>query len=89
MYSSDYNGHSYTIEECRKLLKRDVSEFGSRYELLSKALELLECDEHRELIRDWFDLYMSIIDERSYLEVSDKLEELETNIIEAWREHQA
>jgi len=52
--------------------------------LLKKALELLDNQETQELVREWFDVYMSVIDETSYLELSGKMDELETQINAAW-----
>ena len=82
MYNSEYGNHNYTLQECQEMLTNDIRLMGSRYSLLSKALELLEVDE--ELVRDWFDVYMAVIDETSYLKLSHRLEELETQILKSW-----
>lgn len=76
--------HNFTKEECREYLERDIAEFGSRFTLLSRARQLLEVQEHEELVRDWFDCYMSIYDENSYDAVSSRLEKLEMAILKAW-----
>lgn len=87
MYNTEcggYGSHNYTLEQCRQGLEKDVAEFGKQYSLLSKAREMLDTQEHQELVRSWFDLYMQIIDEDSYLALGEKMEELETSILRAW-----
>lgn len=81
---SDYGRFNHTIQECRDGLMQDIESFGTRYTLLKKALELLDNQETQELVREWFDVYMSVIDETSYLELSGKMDELETQINAAW-----
>lgn len=72
---------NYTLQECREGLLRDMAEFGERYTMLAKAFALLETtQENQELVREWFDLYMRVIDEGSYLEFGRKMEELEAAI---------
>lgn len=44
----------------------------------------MDNQETQELVREWFDVYMSVIDENSYLELSGKMDELETQINAAW-----
>lgn len=82
----DFFTHNYTLWECRECLERDIESFGTRYTLLKKALELLDYQETQELVREWFDVYMSVIDEQSYLELSGKMDELETAILREWFE---
>lgn len=82
----DFFTHNYTLRECRECLERDIESFGTRYTLLKKALELLDYQETQELVREWFDVYMSVIDEQSYLELSGKMDELETAILREWFE---
>ena len=53
-------------------------------ECRKKALFLLDNQETQELVREWFDVYMSVIDETSYLELSGKMDELETSILREW-----
>lgn len=80
--------HNYTLAECRQGLKKDIAEFGSRYSLLSKALELLDTSqENQELVREWFDVYMSVFDEDSYNANSSRLEDLEVRMLKAWYTH--
>ena len=80
--------HNYTLAECRQGLEKDIAEFGSRYSLLSKALELLDTSqENQELVREWFDVYMSIFDEESYSANSSRLEDLEIRMLKAWYTH--
>lgn len=81
---NDYGRFNHTLQECRKGLMRDIESFGTRYTLLKKALELLDNQETQELVREWFDVYMSVIDETSYLELSGKMDELETAILREW-----
>lgn len=83
MEESGYGRHNYTVQECRGGLLRDMAEFGERYAVLAKALALLDTtQENRELVRQWFDLYMQVIDEDSYLSLGRELEELERRILE-------
>ena len=83
---SDYGRFNHTIQECRDGLMRDTAEIGERYTMLAKALSLLDTtQENQELVRRWFDLYMRVIDESSYLEFGHEMEELENRIIEARR----
>ncbi len=91
MGANDFGRFNYTLQECREGLLRDMAEFGERYTMLAKAFELLETtQENQELAREWFDLYMRVIDESSYVALVRKLEELEGMIGEAWRtEHNA
>lgn len=85
MGAKDFRRFNHTLQECMEGLKRDVAEFGERYSLLSKALELLDTTpENQELVRKWFDLYMQVIDEDSYMRVRDELEELENRIVVAY-----
>lgn len=58
-----------------------MAEFGERYTVLAVALTLLDNQETQELVRRWYDLYMQVIDEDSYLRVGNELEELESRII--------
>ena len=84
MSANDYGRFNHTLQECRKGLEQDTESFGTRYTLLKKALFLLDNQETQELVREWFDVYMSVIDETSYLELSGKMDELETQINAAW-----
>ena len=100
MDANDYGRFNHTLQECRKGLENDIESFGTRYTLLKKALELLDNQETQELVREWFDVYMSVIDETSYrewfdvymsvidetsyLELSGKMDELETSILREW-----
>lgn len=84
MSVNDYGRFNHTLQECRKGLENDIESFGTRYTLLRKALSLLDNQETQELVREWFDVYMSVIDETSYLELSGKMDELETSILRAW-----
>ena len=85
MGASVFRQFNHTLQECMEGLKRDIAEFGERYSLLSKALELLDTTpENQELVRKWFDLYMQVIDEDSYNELGGKMEELEESIQRAW-----
>lgn len=79
-----FDTHNYTVAECRTGLEKDIAEFGSRYSLLSKCLFLLDIQETRELVREWFDVYMGIYDETSYAALGNRLEELENEIEQAW-----
>lgn len=81
-----YGRFNHTLQECRKGLESDIAEFGSRYSLLSKALELLDTgkEELVELVRTWFDVYMSIFDEASFEANSATLEALELQILKYW-----
>lgn len=81
MGTNDYGRFNYTLQECRDGLMRDMAEFGERYTVLAVALTLLDNQETQELVRRWFDLYMQVIDEDSYLRVGNELEELESRII--------
>lgn len=79
-----YGKYHYTLQECRDGLKRNMAEFGERYTLLGIAFELLDTtQENQELVRRWFDLYMRVIDEQSYLEFGHEMEELKSRIISA------
>ena len=81
MGANDFGRFNYTLQECREGLLRDMAEFGERYTMLAKAFELLETtQENQELVHEWFDLYMRVIDEDSYLEFGSKMEELEAAI---------
>lgn len=82
MGANDYGRFNHTLQECRDGLRRDVVEFGERYELLSKALELL--DEEESLVRRWFDLYMAVIDEDSYMKWGREMDCLEKEIERNW-----
>lgn len=82
MDANDYGRFNHTLQECRDGLARDVAEFGERYELLSKALELL--DEEESLVRRWFDLYMAVIDEDSYMKWGREMDCLEKEIERNW-----
>lgn len=84
MSANEFERFNYTVQECRKGLEADVKSFGSRFSLLQKALELLDVPEHQELVREWFDIYMMVIDEASYLELGGKMDKLETAILRAW-----
>lgn len=84
MSANDYGRFNHTIQECRDGLMQDIESFDTRYTLLKKALELLDNQETQELVREWFDVYMSVIDETSYLELSGKMDELETSILREW-----
>lgn len=81
MSANDYGRFNYTLQECRDGLMRDMAEFGERYTVLAVALTLLDNQETQELVRRWYDLYMQVIDEDSYLRVGNELEELENRII--------
>ena len=84
MGADDFGRFNFTLQECREGLLRDMAEFGERYTMLAKAFELLETtQENQELVREWFDLYMRVIDEDSYLRVSSEMQELESRIIAA------
>lgn len=79
-----YGKYHYTLQECQDGLMRDMAEFGERYTLLGIAFELLDTtQENQELVRRWFDLYMRVIDEQSYLEFGHEMEELKSRIISA------
>lgn len=80
MGASDFGRFNYTFQECRDGLMRDMAEFGERYTVLAVALTLLDNQETQELVRQWFDLYMQVIDEDSYLGFGRKMEELEAAI---------
>lgn len=82
MGTNDYGRFNHTLQECRDGLMRDVAEFGERYELLSKALELL--DEEESLVRRWFDLYIAVIDEDSYMKWGREMDCLEKEIERNW-----
>lgn len=84
--TSEYGTHNYTVQEVRQGLEQDIASFGSRYTLLRKAYVLLESgdDADVELVRAWFDIYMSIIDEPSYMSLGKQMEELETEILKRW-----
>ena len=84
--TNEFGRFNHTLQECRKGLESDIAEFGSRYSLLSKALELLDTgkEELVELVRTWFDVYMSIFDENSYQANSATLEALELQILKDW-----
>lgn len=84
MYRNEYGRFNHTVEECREGLMKDIDSFGTRYTFLKKALTLLDNKETQELVREWFDVYMSVIDETSYLELSGKLDKLETSILQEW-----
>lgn len=85
MGANDFGRFNYTVQECREGLLRDMAEFGERYTMLAKAFELLETtQENQELVRQWFDLYMRVIDESSYYKFGRKMEELEKQIELAW-----
>lgn len=85
MGANDFGRFNYTLQECREGLLRDMAEFGERYTMLAKAFELLETtQENQELVREWFDLYMRVIDEDSYLEFGRKMGELEVEILREW-----
>lgn len=84
MGTNDYERFNHTLQECRDGLMKDIESFGTRYTLLKKALELLDNQETQELVREWFDIYMQVIDETSYLELSGKMDELETTILREW-----
>lgn len=85
MGANDYGRFNHTLQECRKGLEKDIAEFGSRYSLLSKALSLLDTSqENQELVREWFDVYMSIFDEESYNACAAILEALELQILKSW-----
>ena len=84
MGTNDYERFNHTLQECRDGLMQDIESFGTRYTLLKKALELLDNQETQELVREWFDIYMQVIDETSYLELSGKMDELETAILREW-----
>lgn len=84
MGTNDYGRFNHTLQECRKGLEQDIESFGTRYTLLKKALFLLDNQETQELVREWFDVYMSVIDETSYLELGGKMDRLETAILRAW-----
>ncbi|WP_273398196.1 hypothetical protein [Thermophilibacter mediterraneus] len=81
---NDYGRFNHTLQECRKGLENDIESFGTRYTLLKKALSLLDNQETRELVREWFDVYMSVIDEDSHLELSGKIDEHEVQILRTW-----
>lgn len=83
MGTNDYGRFNYTLQECRDGLMRDMAEFGERYTVLAVALTLLDNQETQELVRRWYDLYMQVIDEDSYLRVSGEMQELESRIIAA------
>lgn len=83
VFNTDYGPrHNFTTEEARAGIAADAATFGERYRVLSIAQELMETDE--ELVRDWYDLYAAIIDERSYTEFGRRMEELEDQMLERW-----
>lgn len=83
---SDYGRFNHTVEECREGLLRDMAEFGERYTTLAKALMLLDTGNRElvELVRTWFDTYVSIIDEASYEANATTLKALELQIVRDW-----
>lgn len=75
--------HSFTTQEARNGILHDLEVNTQQLGLLHKALRLLESPDTSELVLEWFDTYMSIIDEDSYMENGYRLEELEGRIREA------
>lgn len=85
MGANDYGWFNHTLQECRDGLLQDMAEFGERYTMLAKAFELLETtQENQELVRRWFDLYMAVIDEDSYMKWGREMDCLEKEIERNW-----
>ena len=75
--------HSFTAQEARNGILHDLEVNTQQLGLLSKALRMLDNPDTSELVLEWFDTYMSIYDEESYMENGHRLEELEGRIREA------
>lgn len=73
----------YTPQEARSGILHDLEVNTQQLGLLHKALRLLDSPDTSELVLEWFDTYMSIFDEDSYMENGMRLEELEGRIREA------
>ncbi len=84
MGTNDYGRFNHTLQECRDGLMRDMAEFGERYTMLAVALTLLDNQETQELVRRWFDLYMAVIDEDSYMKWGREMDCLEKEIERNW-----
>ena len=74
------NGHSFTTTEARNGILHDLEVNTQQLGLLSKALRMLDNPDTSELVLEWFDAYMSVFDEDSYMENGHRLEELERRI---------
>lgn len=72
--------HVYSVTEARNGILHDLEVNTQQLGLLHKALRLLDNPSTTELVLEWFDTYMSIYDEDSYMENGKKLEELESRI---------
>lgn len=73
--------YSYTVEETRDGILHDMKINTRQLTMLNKALMLLDSPEHIEVVREWFDVYMSVVDEQSFMEYGRKLDELESKIM--------
>lgn len=72
--------HNFTKTEARNGILHDMEVNTQQLGLLHKALRLLESPDTSELVLEWFETYMSIVDEDSYMENGHRLEELEGRI---------
>lgn len=77
------DGNSYSVTEARNGILHDLEVNTQQLGLLHKALRLLDSPDTSELVLEWYDTYMSIFDEDSYMENGRRLEELEGRIREA------
>ena len=81
-----FNGESrwaFNATEARNGILHDLEVNTQQLGVLHKALRLLESPDTSELVLEWFDAYMSVFDEDSYMENGMRLEELEGRIREA------
>ena len=72
--------HTHSVTEARNGILHDLEVNTQQLGLLHKALRLLDSPDTSELVLEWFDTYMSIFDEDSYMENGRRLEELESRI---------
>lgn len=72
--------HAHSVTEARNGILHDLEVNTQQLGLLHKALRLLDSPDTSELVLEWFDTYMSIFDEDSYMENGHRLEELERRI---------
>lgn len=72
--------HAHSVTEARSGILHDLEVNTQQLGLLHKALRLLDSPDTSELVLEWFDTYMSIFDEDSYMENGHRLEELERRI---------
>lgn len=72
--------HAHSVTEARNGILHDLEVNTQQLGLLHKALRLLESPDTSELVLEWFDAYMSVFDEDSYMENGHRLEELEGRI---------